>query len=132
MPAGVVLLCPSTDSAGGMSAPGDGVHPVDGIARAATAYRVDEQDLGGLPPMLIHCARGDAAYAEAAALAQRARMSRVAVTFEEHCTDPHVFQLFWSFLPGAADAMASVSAFIRSLLSGRHRANPGGSAGMAC
>jgi acetyl esterase/lipase len=66
--------------------------------------------------MLIQCARGDAALDEARSLAELAQVAGVDVRIEEYRTDPHMFQMFWSFLPEGADAMASVRDFIASTL----------------
>jgi acetyl esterase/lipase len=116
MPAGVVLMCPSSESAGGMLERDDSGRPVDELTRARLAYRIDAADLGGLPPMLIQSALGDAALDEARSLADRAQAAGVDVRVEEYRTDPHMFQMFWSFLPEGADAMVSVRDFIASTL----------------
>jgi acetyl esterase/lipase len=113
MPAGAVLMCPSLE-AGGLLSPAETPRPVDEIARAAAVYRPDTSDLSGLPALLIQCARGDSTRAEAQSIADLAGSAGVAVTLEIYATDPHVFQLFWSFLPEAADAMSSAGTFVRS------------------
>ena len=116
MPAGVALMCPSAGSAGGMLEPSDIGRPVDEITRAGLAYRVDSADLSGVPPTLIQAAVGDAALDEARSLADRAQAAGVDVRLEEYRTDPHMFQMFWSFLPEGADAMAGVRDFVASTL----------------
>ncbi len=76
-------------------------------------------ELTGLPPMLIQAATGDARLADAKALAARAEAHGVDARLELFPVQAHAFQLFWSFLPEAADAMDAAGAFIRS--SARHR-----------
>lgn len=112
MPAGAVMLCPSLE-AGGILSPADPPRPPGAIPVAAQAYRPTETDLTGLPPLLIQAAKGDRSLDDAKALATHARASDVDVRFETYPTDPHVFHLFWSFLPEAADAMTSAGEFIR-------------------
>ena len=70
-------------------------------------------DLTGLPPMLIQAATGDARLADAKALAARAQDHGVDARLELFPVEAHAFQLFWSFLPEAADAMDAAGAFIR-------------------
>ena len=72
-------------------------------------------DLGGLPPMLVQAATGDARVADAEALAVRARAQGVEVRLELYPVEAHAFQLFWSFLPEAADAFAAAGEFIREI-----------------
>jgi acetyl esterase/lipase len=72
-------------------------------------------DLAGLPPMLIQAATGDARVVDAEALAARAREQAVQVRFELYPVQAHAFQLFWSFLPEAADAFEAAGEFIRTL-----------------
>ncbi len=70
-------------------------------------------DLGGFPRMLIQAATGDARSSDARELATHARRQGVAVRLELYPVDAHAFQLFWSFLPEAADAMETAGVFIR-------------------
>ena len=70
-------------------------------------------DLTGLPPMLIQAAVGDARLADAKALAAHARAQQVDVRLELYPVEAHGFQLFWSFLPEAADAMRAAGAVVR-------------------
>jgi acetyl esterase/lipase len=102
LPAAAALLCPSIDTA----AP-----PLLAHLPYITGHPPGA-DLAGLPPLLIQAATGDRARPEAQALAQRARDDGVAVTFELYPTDVHVFHIFWSFLPEAADALAQAGAFL--------------------
>ena len=72
-------------------------------------------DLAGLPPMLIQAATGDARLADAKALAIRAQEHGVSARLELYPVQAHAFQLFWSFLPEAADAFAAAGEFIREV-----------------
>ena len=81
-------------------------------------------DLSGLPPMLVQAATGDARLADAKALAIRAREHGVDVRLEVFPVDAHAFQLFWSFLPEAADAMDMAGSYIRELHGGRAQSSP--------
>lgn len=63
--------------------------------------------------MLIQAATGDARLVDAKALAAHAQDHGVDAHLELFPVDAHAFQLFWSFLPEAADAMAAAGAFIR-------------------
>ena len=58
-------------------------------------------------------ATGDARLVDAKALAAHAQDYGVDARLELFPVDAHAFQLFWSFLPEAADAMAAAGAFIR-------------------
>jgi len=81
-------------------------------------------DLGGLPPMLVQAATGDARLVDAKALAAHAQDHGVDARLELYPVQAHAFQLFWSFLPEAADAMEAAGAFIREVAAepGRARA----------
>ncbi len=72
-------------------------------------------DLTGLPPMLVQAATGDARLADAEALAVRARAQGVDLRLELYPVQAHAFQLFWSFLPEAADAFEAAGEFIREV-----------------
>ncbi len=72
-------------------------------------------DLTGLPPMLIQAATGDARLGDAKSLAARAQEHGVDARLELFPVQAHAFQLFWSFLPEAADAMEAAGKFIRGL-----------------
>lgn len=72
-------------------------------------------DLVGLPPVLIQAATGDARVADAELLAARAEAQGVDVRLELYPVQAHAFQLFWSFLPEAADAFEAAGEFIRDV-----------------
>jgi len=127
MPAGAALLCPNLDLSGAMLTPSAGPHLLDELVRMCQAYvaghpledpRVSPLlgDLTGLPPLLIQYASGDRARPEAEALARDARHAGVDVRVERYAADTHVFQMFWSFLPEAADAIGQAGGFLAGLL----------------
>jgi acetyl esterase/lipase len=128
LPAAAALLCPSVDLTGELLAPHAGApHLMDEMGRIARAYLGEHPvgdplvsplraDLHGLPPLLVQAATGDRARPEAQALAARAREHGVDARLELYPGDAHVFHVFWSFLPEAADALAQAGAFIRDAL----------------
>ena len=85
-------------------------HPVDDPVVDPLAA-----DLAGLPPILIQAATGDGRLADAEGLAVRARAQGVEVRLELYPVQAHAFQLFWSFLPEAADAFEAAGEFIREI-----------------
>ena len=136
MPAGAALLCPNLDLSGAMLTPSAGPHLLDELVRMCQAYvaghpledpRVSPLlgDLTGLPPLLIQYASGDRARPEAEALARDARHAGVDVRVERYAADTHVFHMFWSFLPEAADAIGQAGGFLAGLL----RASPAATTG---
>jgi acetyl esterase/lipase len=138
LPAGAVLMCPGVDlTAGGLESaetPDPEVirvlhlssrvylagHPSDDpVISPLTA------DLSGLPPLLVQTATGDPALVEGRQLAERASQHGVDARLELYPADTHVFHVFWSFLPEAADALQQAGAFIRERL-GSERAESRG------
>ena len=140
-PGAAVLFCPWLDlglhdvgrpavhDVGRLAGPGDAAAP---MATEAEAIRCTQAylnghstedpivdplaaDLAGLPPMLIQAATGDARLADAEALAIRAQEHGVAARLELYPVQAHAFQLFWPFLPEAADAFAAAGAFVREV-----------------
>ena len=75
-------------------------------------------DLSGLPPMLVQAATGDMILPDAQRLVERALEHGVDAKLELYPADTHVFHVFWSFLPEAADALQRAGAFTRSSLAG--------------
>ncbi len=122
MPGGVVLLCPWVDLAGET--------PLGKQARVyARAYAGDvplddpllaplEADLRGLPPLLVQVATGDDQAPDCRRLVERAREHGVDARLELYPGDTHVFHLFWSFLPEAADALRQAGEFTRATREG--------------
>ena len=74
-----------------------------------------EADISGFPPMLIQAGTGDVLGKDAYALADHARGHGVDVHFELYPVNTHDFQLFWSFLPEAADAIDHAGEFVRRI-----------------
>ena len=74
-----------------------------------------EADLAGFPPLLVQGGTGDAIVGDAHRITERAREAGVDVTLELYPADTHDFQVFWSFLPEAADAVGRVGAFARKV-----------------
>jgi epsilon-lactone hydrolase len=127
LPSAAVILCPWLDlalrTASGSDAP---LATDEDVRRCVQAYLsghpaddpiVDplHADLSGLPPMLIQAATGDARLVDAKELAARAQDQGVDARLELFPVEAHAFQLFWSFLPEAADAMEAAGTFIREL-----------------
>jgi epsilon-lactone hydrolase len=124
LPGGAALLCPGLDPASILA----GTSPLtthdnfETMSRIISWYVGDHPaddplitplcaDLTGLPPLLVQAATGDLVAAEARRLAERAEECGVDVTSELYPVDTHVFQLFWSFLPEAQEALARVGEF---------------------
>jgi epsilon-lactone hydrolase len=128
LPAGAVIFCPWLDLALRTASPSDAPLATDeDVRRCVEAYLsghpaddpiVDplRADLSSLPPMLIQAATGDARLVDAKALAAHAQDHGVDARLELFPVQAHAFQLFWSFLPEAADAMEAAGAFIRELV----------------
>ena len=129
-PAGAVLMCPAVDLTGqsvlSAAAPPDAVSVARRSAESYLAGHPIEDpvvspllaDLSGLPPLLIQAATGDHVLPEAQQLAERARLHGVDARLEVFPADTHVFHVFWSFLPEAADALQQAGAFVRDALPG--------------
>jgi acetyl esterase/lipase len=130
LPAGMVLFCPGIDL-GGTVATRRSEEPQPAVAReigerVAAAYLAGHPlddpivspllaELGGLPPMLIQAATGDQYCAEAQALAARAVEHGVDARLELYPVATHVFQIFWTFLPEATEALESAGRFAREV-----------------
>jgi epsilon-lactone hydrolase len=71
-------------------------------------------DLTGLPPMLIQGGTGDVIVEDAHRLAEHARRHGVDARLELYPVDTHDFQVFWSFLPEAAEAVQQAGRFARA------------------
>jgi monoterpene epsilon-lactone hydrolase len=126
LPGGAVLLCPGIDFTGETIRPraGEDIEFMrDQIRRIAAAYLggqpIDDPvisplhaDLTGLPPMLIQGGTGDYHVEDAHRLADHARRHGVDVRLKLYPVETHVFQIFWSFLPEAADAIRQAGRFV--------------------
>ena len=118
LPGGVVLLCPWLDLAAdtllGNQARGyarayAGPVPLDDPLLAPL-----DADLSGLPPFLLQVATGDSQVGDCRRLAERVRDQGGTAEVELYPGDIHVFHMFWSFLPEAADALERAGAFCRA------------------
>jgi len=116
-PGAAILMCPWVDVSMQL-------RDEEGVRRSAAAYLGDHPaddpivsplgaDLSGLPPLLIQAATGDHWRLDSQALAERARKHGVETLLELYSVDAHVFQLFFSFLPEAAEALQAAGRFAR-------------------
>jgi epsilon-lactone hydrolase len=81
-------------------------------------------DLTGLPPLLVQGGTGDLVVVDAHRLAARAGEHGVDVRLELYPADTHDFQVFWTFLPEAADALKQAGRFAREVAAPEaHRAS---------
>ena len=64
----------------------------------------------------MQSATGDFVLEESRLLVERAQAAGVDARLEFYPADTHVFQVFWSFLPEAADALQQAGVFIRAHL----------------
>ena len=133
-PGGAVLFCPWVDLTGSTLEVNADERPqalatLEVTRRFAAAYLdghpIDDPlvspltaDLSGLPPLLIQAATGDVQREDARRLTDRAREHGVDVRFELYPVATHDFQLFWSFLPEAADALEAAGQFARDVRGG--------------
>lgn len=127
LPAAAVIFCPWLDLTQRTTSASDAPLATDeDVRRCVEAYLsghpaddpiVDplHADLSGFPSMLVQAATGDARLEDAKALAARAQDHGVDARLELFPVQAHAFQLFWSFLPEAADAMEAAGAFIREV-----------------
>ncbi len=129
LPGGAILMCPAVDvehKLGGTDVDPEIAATREIMAHFTQAYLGDHPpddplfnplyaDLTGLPPLMIQAASGDKVVADAYALDKRARKHGVYTRFEMYPVETHVFQLFWSFLPEAAEALEKAGEFARDI-----------------
>jgi epsilon-lactone hydrolase len=70
-------------------------------------------DLSGLSPLCIQAGTGDDLLVDARRIADHARCHGVAVELQLYPVDTHIFQIFWSFLAQAADAVHKAGVFAK-------------------
>jgi len=131
LPAGAAFLCPGVDPTGNAilssAAGGEPPKELENLHRSIEAYLAGHPlgdpivnplvaDLTGLPPLLAQTATGDLVLAESRQLVERAAAHGVDARLELYSADTHVFHVFWSFLPEAADALQNAGAFVRDRL----------------
>jgi epsilon-lactone hydrolase len=141
LPGGTLMLCPGfrLSFEHGMEMPnGQPGLSVDQLRGFAESYLgghpADDPildplgaDLTGLPPMLIQGGTGDVIVEDAHRLAEHARRHGVDARLELYPVDTHDFQIFWSFLPEAAEAVQQAGHFAsatREAADKRHTASP--------
>jgi monoterpene epsilon-lactone hydrolase len=139
-PAGAVLMCPGLDPTGdNVERRPDEPDPVpsDLAHRFVDAFLAGHPaddplvspllaDLSGLPPLLVQAATGDPYAAESRALTARAREHGVDARLELYPVNTHVFQVFWSFLPEASEALESAGRFVQEVCAEDARTALGG------
>jgi acetyl esterase/lipase len=135
LPAGAYLVSPWTDLAGtgdSMRTRVDADPMIDPshLAEVATWYAPEGEwrnplvspqyaDLAGLPPLLVHVGDAEVLLDDATRLAERARLSGVAVDCEVWPDAFHVFQALAGILPEADEAVAQSGAWMtKRLLAG--------------
>jgi acetyl esterase/lipase len=127
LPAGALCLCPGFDLTGAPELTSGDAETLTMLRRGADAYLAGHPaddpvvnplagDFTGLPPLLVQAGTGDFALPQARALADHAARYGVDARLELYPADTHVFHVFWSFLPEAADALESAGSFIREAL----------------
>jgi acetyl esterase/lipase len=128
LPAGAVLLCPGVDlSSESILSEAHDPKQLARLRRSTEAYLaghpIDDPvvspllaDLTGLPPLLVQAATGDFVLHESRLLVDRATAHGVDARLELYPADTHVFHVFWSFLPEAADAIQQAGSFISERL----------------
>ncbi len=135
LPGGAVWFCPWVDITGSTLRIAARTDPLaDTVARLVLPLTEDylagqsldepllnplKQDLTGLPPMLIQGATGDPTREDAHQIAERARAHGVETRLELYPVDTHSFQIFWSFLPDAREAIEQAGRFIDPIATGR-------------
>jgi acetyl esterase/lipase len=127
LPAAALFMCPGVDPTGNSILSSASEEEATKMKRMTDAYLdghpIDDPvvnplvaDLTGFPPLLIQTATGDIVLGESRELAERAVAHGVDARLEIYAADTHVFHVFWSFLPEAADALQQAGAFIRAHL----------------
>jgi monoterpene epsilon-lactone hydrolase len=127
LPAGAVLLCPAVDLTSESVLSTASAEQLATIRRSTEAYLAGHPvedpvvsplraDLEGLPPLLVQAATGDLVLRESRLLVDRASAHGVDAQLELYPAETHVFHVFWSFLPEAADALQQAGRFIRERL----------------
>jgi acetyl esterase/lipase len=127
LPAGALFMCPGVDPTGKSVLSAARPEEASKMKRLIDAYLDGHPgddpvvnplfaDLTGFPPLLVQAATGDIVLDESRQLAERAVAHGVDARLEIYAADTHVFHVFWSFLPEAADALQQAGAFIRARL----------------
>jgi epsilon-lactone hydrolase len=127
LPGGAVLMCPGVDLTfehiGELPSEPQPALSLEQLRSFVASYLdghpIDDPlvsplfgDLTGLPPLLIQGGLGDVMVEDAQRLAERARSQGVETRLELYPVTTHDFQVFWSFLPEAADAVQQAGSFV--------------------
>jgi epsilon-lactone hydrolase len=142
LPGGTLMLCPGFrlsfehDMEMPNGQPGLSVEQLRGFAESYLGgHPADDPildplgaDLTGLPPMLIQGGTGDVIVEDAHRLAEHARHHGVDVRLELYPVDTHDFQIFWSFLPEAAEAVQQAGHFAGAIREAAHEPHTASSA----
>jgi len=135
LPSGAVLMCPAVDlTSESLLASGAPADAREVMRRAIDGYVADHRaddpvlnpltaDLTDLPPLLVQAATEDFVLPESRQLVEHASEQGVDARLQLYPADTHVFHVFWSFLPEAADALQQAGAFIREMLASDHAAS---------
>jgi epsilon-lactone hydrolase len=129
LPGGAVLFSPGVDMAARTFAETAKHQDLELVRRYASMYLaghpVDDPlvsplnaDLRGLPKILIQNCTADPIAPDAKLLAERLRDAGVDVNLDLYPGDTHVFQVFWSFLPEASDAICRAGEFATAVRTG--------------
>jgi acetyl esterase/lipase len=78
-------------------------------------------DLTGLPPLLIHAGADETLLDDSTRLAERARSASVPVELRVWPAVPHVWQLFYRFVPEGRQSLAEASQFLKKAITAAHR-----------
>jgi acetyl esterase/lipase len=118
LPGGAALLCPwldlTAETVMGEHARTYAESYAGGVPLDDPLLAPLEADLSGLPPLLIQVATGDDQAPDCRRLTERARAHGVDARLALYPGDTHVFHIFWSFLPEAADALREAGEFARA------------------
>jgi monoterpene epsilon-lactone hydrolase len=76
-------------------------------------------DLHGLPPLLIHVGADETLLDDSTQLAERAEAAGVRVDLTVWPVVPHVWQLFYQFVPEGRQSLEAASAYLRKALAGQ-------------
>jgi monoterpene epsilon-lactone hydrolase len=116
-PGRAVLLCPSVN----VVALPDGNPVVRWLSlyagdhpRTDPLLNILEADLSDLPPLLVQSGTGDVVLHETRQFVDRATDHGADIRLDLYPVSTHVFHLFWSFLPEAADALEQVAHFLHA------------------
>ncbi len=129
LPGGAVLFSPGVDVAARTFTETAKPSDVELVRRYASMYLAGHPaddplvsplnaDLHGLPKILIQNCTADPIAADAKLLAERLREAGVDVHLDLYPGDTHVFQVFWSFLPEASDAVCRAGEFAAAVRTG--------------